>query len=596
MSAPGNPFGPSKPRPVYDALMSNRRLLLTAFGFSAAMSVLALTTSFYMLQVYDRVLTARSIETLVLLTAIATGAIWVFGWLDSLRQRLVQRTAIRTAESLGRKVLRAMVATSSQSGGATARNGLRDLETVKNFIGSPAVNVVMDAPFVVIFLVVLVMLHWVLLLIVLVGGAILIAIAYASQRLTNASLAQSLDQQGRVHNFAEDGLRNADVLEGMGMSATFVERWHEGWIHSMRTSTLSSDRDSKLTAMSRAVRLLIQIALLGAGALLILELQATGGIMIAASIIGARALAPIEQGVASYKGYIAAKLAWGRLEDTLNNAPRRDQGMALPAPEGRLSVIRAGFVAAATRRTILQSVSLELLPGESVGVIGPSASGKSTLVRLIIGAWPCTAGAVRLDGADIYAWPRAELSRFVGYLPQDVELFSGTVRENIARMGEGDPELVVQAAKRAGAHDMILGLPKGYDTEIGQRGVRLSGGQAQRVGIARALYGEPKLVALDEPNSNLDTMGEDALLQTLLGLKRDRVTVVIVAHRPSILANVDKLLVMRADGGVEAFGPRAEVMQQFTRRAQPAQPGPQAQPQPGNVVNLSVVPDPGVKT
>jgi ATP-binding cassette, subfamily C, bacterial exporter for protease/lipase len=595
MSALGRPFGSTRPRPVYDALMANRRLLLTAFGFSAAMSVLALTTSFYMLQVYDRVLTSRNIETLVLLTLIATGAIWVFGWLDSLRQRLVQRASIRTAEALGRKVLRAMVATASQSSGAAARNGLRDLDTVKNFIGSPAINVVMDAPFVIVFLVVLVALHWVLLMIVLAGGAILVGIAYASQRLTNASLAQSIEQQAKTHNFAEDGLRNADVLEGMGMSSTFVERWHEGWVGSMRSSTLSSDRDSKLTAMSRAVRLLIQIALLGAGALLILELQATGGIMIAASIIGARALAPIEQGVASYKSYIAARLAWERLEDILNNAPKRDQGMALPAPEGRLSVIRAGFVAPLTRRTILQNLSFELAPGESVGVIGPSASGKSTLVRLIVGAWPCSAGNVRLDGADIYAWPRTELARFVGYLPQDVELFSGTVRENIARMSQGDPELVVQAAKRAGAHDMILGLPKGYDTEIGQRGVRLSGGQAQRVGIARALYGDPKLVALDEPNSNLDSMGEDALLQTLLGLKRDQVTVVIVAHRPSILANVDKLLVLRPDGGVEAFGPRAEVMQQFARRAQPQQPAPgQPQPQPaGNVVNL--VPE-GAKT
>ena len=587
---------PSRPRPLYDALLANRRLLLMAFAFSAAMSILALTTSFYMLQVYDRVLTSRSPETLALLTLIALGGILVFGWLDSLRQRLTQRIAMRTADALGKKVLRAMVAASSQTGGNMSRNGLRDLETVKNFLGSPAVNTVMDAPFMIVFFIVLAALHWVLLAIVVLGGAILIGLALLGQRMTNATLVQSIEQQARTHNFAEDGLRNSDVLEGMGMSHTFVERWHAQWINSVRKSAISADRDSKLTSMSRSVRLVIQIALLGAGALLILDLQATGGIMIAASIIGARALAPIESGVATYKSYIAARMAWIRLEDILNNAPRRDEGMALPAPQGQLSAQRIGFINPQTRKTILANVSFDLLAGESLGVIGPSASGKSTLVRLLIGAWPCAAGSVRLDGADIYSWPRTELSRYVGYLPQDVELFSGTIRENIARMGEGDPDAVVLAARRSGAHDMILQLPKGYDTEIGLRGTRLSGGQAQRVGIARALYGEPRLIVLDEPNSNLDAMGEEALLLTLAGLKKDGVTVVIVAHRPSILAGVDKILALRSDGTVEAVGPRTEVIQQFTRRAGPT-PQPASQPaQPaGKVVTLQT-PDHGAKT
>ena len=587
-----NPLAPQRPRPVRDALAANRRLLMVALSFSAAMSILTLTTSFYMLQVYDRVLTSRSLETLALLTLIAVAALVVYGWLDSLRLRLVQRVAMRTVDALGKKVLRAMIATASQTGGASIRNGLRDLETVKNFIGSPAINVVMDAPFTIVFFLVLVVLHWALLATVIVGGGILIGIAWLSQRLTNASLVQAIDLQSRTHNFSEDGLRNSDVLEGMGMSATFVDRWHSQWSTSMRANTLAADRDSKLTSASRTVRLLIQIALLGLGAFLILNLQATGGIMIASSIIGARALAPIESGVASYKGFIAARLAWLRLEEILNTAPKRDEGMALPAPAGKLSVIRVGYINPLTRKPVLNNVGVELLPGESLGVIGPSASGKSTLVRLLIGAWPCTAGNVRLDGADIYSWPRAELSRHVGYLPQDVELFSGTIRENIARMSEGNPELVVAAAKRAGAHDMILGLPKGYDTEIGQRGHRLSGGQAQRIGIARALYGEPKLVVLDEPNSNLDSSGEEALVFTLAGLKRDGVTAVIVAHRPSILAGVDKIMVLRPDGNVEAVGPRAEVMAQFTRRAQQQ---PQPQQQPGNVVNLPVAPEHGGK-
>src|SRR5579862_2938140 len=376
-SGAARPMTQTRPRPLYDAVMANRRLMIMAFAFSAAMSLLALTTSFYMLQVYDRVLTSRSFETLVLLTLIAFSAIGVFGWLDSLRLRLVQRIA----DALGKRVLRAMVASASQTGGGVSRNGLRDLETVKNFIGSPAINTLMDAPFTVVFLLVLLALHWALLLIVVAGGGILILLALLGQRVTNASLVQSIELQARTHNFAEDGLRNADVLEGMGMSQTFVDRWHEQWIGSMRKSSISADRDSKLTSMSRAVRLLIQIFLLGVGALLILDLQATGGIMIAASIIGARALAPIEAGVATYKSYIAARLAWIRLDEILNTAPRRDEGMALPAPKGRLSAQRAGFVHPQTRRTILANISFELLPGESVGVIGPSASGKSTLDR-----------------------------------------------------------------------------------------------------------------------------------------------------------------------------------------------------------------------
>ena len=594
MSAFGrtNPFAPSRPSPLRDAVAANRRLLMVAFGFSAAMSILALTTSFYMLQVYDRVLTSRSIETLALLTLIAVGALAVFGWLDSLRLRLVQRVAMRTADALGKRVLRAMVSTSSLNGGAGIRNGLRDLDTVKNFIGSPAINVVLDAPFLIIFLVVLVLLHWVLLAIVIVGGAILVALALAGQKMTNPALAKSIESQSRTHNFADDGLRNADVLEGMGMSQAFVDRWHGEWISSMRESSKAMDRDSRMTSTSRAVRLLIQIALLGGGALLILDFKATGGIMIASSIIGARALAPIESAVASWKSFIAARMAWNRLDEILNSAPKRDEGMRLPAPEGRLSAIRLGYVNPITRKPVLGNVSIDLLPGESLGVIGPSASGKSTLVRLLVGAWPCTSGNVRLDGADIYAWPRTALSAYVGYLPQDVELFSGTIRENIGRMSEGDPEAVVAAARRAGAHEMILGLPKGYDTDIGQRGLRLSGGQAQRVGIARALYGNPRLVVLDEPNSNLDSMGEEALLQTLNVLKQDKVTAVIVAHRPSILSGVDKILVLRADGSPEAYGPRAEIMQQFTRRATPQQPQPQA---PGNVVTLPVSPDHGAK-
>ncbi|HXC54636.1 MAG TPA: type I secretion system permease/ATPase [Rhizomicrobium sp.] len=577
--------GVTPPDPVRAALAACKPLFGAAFAFSAAMSVLALTTSFYMLQVYDRVLASRSSDTLLLLTVIAVVAIGVFAALDSLRMRLLQRIGLRVGEMLSGKVLRAMVATSSQNGGVTLRSGLRDVDTIRGFVGSPGFAALIDAPFIVVYMLVLFLLSPFFLLIVVIGGAILVAIAAANQRLTNPPLSRSIQLSMRAQTFADDGLRNADVLEGMGMSHTFVARWRQSWLEALAIGTAASDRDSRLSSISRGVRLLIQIFLLGAGALLILDFQATGGIMIGASIIGARALAPIEAIVGSWKSVIAVRLAWTRLVTLLGQAPKRDEGMKLPEPSGQIQVLGLSYVVPGTRRTILSNLSFELSAGETLGIIGPSASGKSTLLRLMVGAWPCSGGTVRLDGANIYEWPRAELSRHIGYLPQDVELFAGSVRENIARLGEGDPDTVVRAAKRAGAHEMILSLPKDYNTDIGDYGHKLSGGQSQRIGIARTLYGEPRYVVLDEPNSNLDGAGEDALLATLADLKADRVTVVIVAHRPSILQNVDKLLVLRANGTVEAFGPRAEIMQKFAARG--------AQRAPANVVPMTPAGDGG---
>lgn len=565
--APGPNTLAANSSPVDAALTKSRPMFVAAFEFSAAMSVLALTTSFYMLQVYDRVLTSRSVDTLILLTVIAVVGISVFGVLDSLRVRLLNRIGLRVADALAPQVLRAMITTTSRSGGHAYRAGLRDVETLRNFIGSHSAAAMMDAPFIVVYLIVLWLINPIFLVIVLAGSAVLVALAVANQRATDPPLAQSLARSAHNYEFAEDGLRNSDVLEGMGMSSAFVERWRRQWVETVRFGTLASDRDSRLSSLSRGVRLLIQIVLLGAGALLILDYRATGGIMIGASIIGARALAPIESLVATWKTVIAARLARARLNNFLQNAVKSDEGMELPAPTGDIRVSGVHYLVPSTRKPVLANIQFELPPGESLGVVGPSASGKSTLLRLMTGAWPCTSGSVRLDGADIHAWPRGKLSHYIGYLPQDVELFSGTIRENIARMAEGDPQMVVQAAKIAGAHEMILALPNGYDTQIGTNGHNLSGGQSQRIGIARALYGEPRLVVLDEPNSNLDSAGEEALLVTLSALKANGTTVVVVAHRPSILQNVDKMLALRANGTMDIFGSRADVMQNFAKRA-----------------------------
>jgi PrtD family type I secretion system ABC transporter len=532
-----------------------------------------------MLQVYDRVLTSRSGETLLLLTVMAVAGVAAFAALDTLRSRLFLRIALRVSEFLNARVLRAMVATSAVSGGAVARQGLRDTETLRGFIASPSAAALMDAPFLLIFLVFLYWLHPAFFLIVIVGGACLIALAVLSQVLTARQTMQSISAMAQAHGFVEDGLRNADALEGMGMSHAFVARWRRSWVQSTMQGVAAADRESLLSGLSKLVRLTIQIALLGTGAVLVLNFHTSGGVMIAASIIGARALAPIEAGVGAWRSIIATRLAVTRLTTLLAKAPQRESGMELPAPRGALAVQHAGLRLPGAAKPILHNVSFALEPGEALGIIGPSASGKSTLLRLLVGAWPCSSGIVRLDGADIYTWPRQELGRYVGFLPQDVELFSGTVRDNIARLSDGAPEDIVRAAKAANAHEMILSLPKGYETEVGQGGHNLSGGQRQRIGLARALYGNSRFIALDEPNANLDSAGEEALFASLAELKKQGVTVVVVAHRPSLLAGMDKVLVL-SEGTVQAFGPREEVMKRYMR----PQPARSAQ---ANVVKLS---------
>jgi PrtD family type I secretion system ABC transporter len=578
------------PEPLVAAVAASSKLFGHAMLFSTAMAVLTLTTSFYMLEVYDRVLSSRSEETLLLLTIIAFAAIAVYAAIDALRTRLFVRASMRISARVAPIILRSMLASSSRSGGLEPRQGLRDLETIKSFIASPTLGQLCDTPFLFFYLAVLLYLHWIYFVIVLIGGAFLALIAMTDQALTSRTLSRSISLSIKAHAYAEDGVNNADVLEGIGMSSTFVERWFAIWVDSLKASLSASDTDSLLAGISKALRLLIQITLLGTGALLVLDYHASGGIMIAASILGSRALAPIEAIVAAWKNVVNVRLAWNRVRDLLRYAPRREEGMVLPAPEGRLDVVDASFSVPGAPRLILNGVHFSLAAGESLGIVGPSASGKSTLVRLLVGAWPCLTGNVRLDGADIFSWPRTELSSHIGYLPQDVELFASTVRENIARLTDGDPEKVVAAARLAGAHEMILGLPRGYDTEIGESGHKLSGGQRQRIGIARALYGDPRFVVLDEPNSNLDNLGEQALQQTILELKKRRVTFIIVSHRPMTLSVVDKILVLR-DGMVEAFGARQEILPRLANRGAAAAAGPRSLQkqgaQPAKVVPLT---------
>jgi ATP-binding cassette subfamily C exporter for protease/lipase/ATP-binding cassette subfamily C protein EexD len=402
------------------------------------------------------------------------------------------------------------------------------------------------------------------------GAALLmLALAWLNDRFSRQAL-EDLQQEGRrATRYVESSLRNAEVLQALGMTDPLLARWRTLQDRVTALNTRASRSSVAFTAATRTVRQAIQVVILGLGAWLVLSQQASPGVMIATTILLGRAVQPVEQLVSSWRSLTEGRAAYHRLQELSKDFDRGEPRVALPRPEGQLGVEGISFRAPGSDRVVLFNVAFALAPGEALAVIGPSAAGKSTLARLLTGVWAPTTGAVRLDGADVADWPREQVGSWIGYVPQDVELFDGTVADNIARLGSVDAEAVVAAGKRADAHDMILGLPQGYDTPVGEHGARLSPGQRQRIALARALYGDPRLVVLDEPNSNLDGAGEIALAKALSGLRSEGVTSVIVTHRPSLIAHVDKILML--DGGrVQKFGPAAEVMREAQRQTQAA--------------------------
>jgi ATP-binding cassette subfamily C protein/ATP-binding cassette subfamily C protein EexD len=437
-------------------------------------------------------------------------------------------------------------------------------------MGSPASLTLFDVPWVPIFLAVIFLLNPVLGWIALVGAALLFLLTLANEWATGKLLRQASTGAMASQRRAESIVRNAEVIDSMGMGPAVLQRWREGLSASLPQQDRAADRAALMLSITRFLRLAVQVAVLGVGALLVLEQQITAGASIAASIIMGRALAPVEQMIGGWKQLVQARQGYRRLLAFLALPRLRPPGMALPEPTGQVAAERVTFGFPGQPVAIIKGVSFNLAAGESLAVIGPSAAGKTTLIRLMIGTLQPSAGTVRLDGADVFTWLREDFGRHVGYLPQDVELFDGTVLRNIARMADPDPELAFEAARLAGCHEMILRLPQGYDTEIGDGGQHLSGGQRQLIGLARALYGAPKLVVLDEPNSNLDGDAEQALIRGIEALKRRGVTVVLVSHRPTLVQGVDKVLLMR-DGAVEAFGPRAEVLKRLVQQARPAE-------------------------
>lgn len=555
------------------SLAGCRRVWVGVALFSACLNVLMLAVPLYMMQVYDRVLTTGSVETLVALTAMVAVALAVFGVLEAIRVRVLVRAGGWLDRELGSPVLAGAVAAALRAGGGVSAQGLRDLATVRGYLGGPGVMPLFDAPWAPVFLGIVFLVHPVLGWIGLAGALVLFGCAVLNDLATRRKLTEANGAAARALNAADAAVRNADAIAAMGMLPALARRWREAVAGGLHLQTAASDASGSISALAKVLRFGLQVAMLGVGAWLVLGHEMSPGGMLAAAVIVARGLAPVEQLITAWRALVGARTAWRRLRELMERAPDGDAGTALPRPAGRLEAAKVGYLPPRLREPVLRQVSVRLDPGEVLGVVGPSGAGKTTLVRLLVGSLEPTAGYVRLDGADLGAWRDADRGRHVGYLPQAVELFAGTVRENIARLGEAEDQAVVEAARRAGAHEVILALPEGYDTLIGEGGVPLSGGQRQRIALARAVFGNPALVVLDEPNAHLDADGEQALVEAVVGMRERGVTVVLIAQRAGVMAQVDKMLVLQA-GSVASLGTREEVLATLRRPAMTAEPGP----------------------
>lgn len=552
-------------------LAGARRTFMAAALFSLFANLLMLVLPLFTLQVYDRVLSSRSGATLAMLSIFAIGALLVYAALEAVRSRLLVHVGLWLERAWAPQLLEQAIRrapAANESGGAAT---LRDLATVRGFITGPGVFHFFDAPWVPVYVGAMFLLHAALGWAALGGAVVLFGIALATELATRTPLRQAGNRLTLHQARADDYTRRAEVIEAMGMLPGVIERWRgeggriqqamaEGWF-----------RSAGLSAVARFLRFAIQIGVVALGAWLAISDSLSAGGIIAGSILLSRALAPVESLVGSWKGFVAARAAHGRIAKALAERPPARSGTRLPVPMGRLRLEQVTLEIPKLERPVLSGIDFELAPGESLGIIGPSAAGKSTLARVILGIQQASRGRARLDGADLATWSREELGRHLGYLPQDIELFPGTVKSNIARLGTPDDDKVVAAAQQAGVHEMILRLPLGYDTEIGENSRNLSGGQKQRIAIARALYGEPRLLVLDEPNSNLDAEGENALLRALLRAKERGVTTIVIAHRARVLMTVDRLLLLR-EGRMEMLGPRDEVMARVLPQPQQSQP------------------------
>jgi ATP-binding cassette subfamily C protein PrsD len=533
---------------------------------SALVNILYLTGSFFMLEVYDRVLPSRSIPSLIALCLLALLLYGFQGAFELVRGRMLVRIAGALDESLSGRIYRALVKAPLklriQGDGLQA---LRDFDQVRSFLSGSGPAALFDLPWLPFYLAICFLFHPVIGLVAVGGGLILTLLTYLTNRGTQAPARKASEAGSQRNAFAQASQRNAEVVQAMGMSGRMTALWERRNAVYREENRRTSDIGNGYGALSKVFRMALQSGVLAAGAVLVIEGQASPGIIIAGSILTARALAPVELAIGNWRGLVSARQSWQRLKELLKALPETETPLALPRPHKKLSVEGLASGPPAAQRLVVSDVTFALAAGSALGVIGPSASGKSSLARALIGVWPAYRGSVRLDGAALDQWDHDALGRHVGYLPQDVELFAGTVAQNICRFAEdATSEAIVAAARAARVNDLILRLPNGYDTEIGDGGMALSAGQRQRVALARALYGDPFLVVLDEPNSNLDAEGEQALSEAIMSVRARGGIVVVIAHRPSALASVDLVLMMN-EGRMQAFGPKDEVLGRVLR-------------------------------
>lgn len=557
-----------------EALKLCKGAFISAAGFSLVINILQLVPTIYMLQLYDRVVPTGNYSTLIMLTAIMMVMFITMGTLEWVRSQILVRVSTRLETLLNERLFNVAYKQALYSGGQRASSQpLDDLTSLRQFMTGNGLFAFFDAPWLPIYIALMFVFHELYGWMAVATALLLIIVAIVQEKATSKMLGEANNMAMAGRGLVNKNLRNAEVIESMGMLKNIQQRWLKGTNQVLVLQATASSRAGLISAVSKLIRLSSQSLILAAGAYLVVGNEISSGMMIGGSILLGRALAPIDIVIGSWKGFIAARGQYSRLNDLLRQIPADAERMSLPTPEGTFQFESAVVAPPGAKSAVLKGLTLTIGKGDVVGVIGPSGAGKSTFARALLGIWPCNQGKIRLDGADVFTWNRDELGPHIGYLPQDIELFEGTISENIARFGEVNPEKVVNAAKMADVHELILHLPEGYDTMIGASGGNLSGGQRQRVGLARALYGEPRIVVLDEPNSNLDEVGEAALGNAIQRLKQKQTTIIVITHRNNVLANVDKLLILN-DGLVSVYGPKEQViahLQQQQAQAQAAQ-------------------------
>ena len=549
-----------------DAILAFRRVFYALGAFSFVINLLLLVPAIYMLQMYDRVLTSRNEATLYMLTLIMVGLYVLEAALEFVRSRVLVRLSAALDLTLSSRVFDASFERYLRTHDGSLGQAFGDLANIRQFLTGKGLFAFFDMPWAPIYIVVIFLLNPWLGAFAVGAALILVALAIVNERLTGPQFTEAGKLASSASNYAATNLRNSEVIEAMGMLSGLRERWFTRQRRSLAIQAGASDRAALVSAATRFSRLTMQSGILGVGALLVIENQLSAGSMVAASILLGRSLAPVDLAIATWRGFVSARGAFARLNLLLKAHPARSAVIALPRPQGAVAAENLVVAAPGSRDPILKGLTFRVAPGMLVVVIGPSASGKSTLARALVGVWPPLGGTVRLDGADVHGWDRQQLGAWVGYLPQDVELFEGTIAENIGRFGEPDSERIVQAAQRAGVHELVLRFPQGYQTRIGEGGMALSGGQRQRIALARALYGDPALIILDEPNASLDDAGDMALIAALLAMREEKRTVFVMTHRVNVLAIADAVMLL-ANGSIQAFGPRNDVLKTLPRKA-----------------------------